>query len=111
LRQRKSTSWLSTCLFSCTEKRLHPPVPPSKAVEPECEIQQSLLYCMRHEMAVGDATPAHKVALFSKPLRRTWAKHYAETYPDLRWSRDVMEKFAEIRAAAERRRRQVCDFL
>lgn len=80
-------------------------------MEPECEIQQSLLYCMRHEMAIGDATPAHKVALFSKPLRRTWAKHYAETYPDLRWSRDVMEKFAEIRAAAERRRRQVCDFL
>ena len=93
--------------MSCTEFPLQLQIPQAAAIMPCCEIGQSLLYCMRHEMAIGDATPAHTTPLFSKPLRRAWAKHYAETYPDLRWSRIMKEKFAALKEAAARRRLQV----
>ena len=82
---------------------LPPPLPRTKAVEPECDIGQSLLYCMRHDMALGDATPVMG-DLFSPQLRRLWAKAQATKFPDLLWSRDIMDRFA---ARAERRRQQV----
>lgn len=97
----------------CSVEPLLPEVEGSRAVEPRCEIGQSLLYCMKHPMEPGDATPAHERPLFEKKLRRKWAEHIAELYPDLLWSQNVMQRVAAMkearREAAERKRLQVKD--
>ncbi|BDA49308.1 probable histone-lysine N-methyltransferase, H3 lysine-36 and H4 lysine-20 specific isoform at N-terminal half [Coccomyxa sp. Obi] len=89
---------------------LPPPLEKSRAIEPACEIGQSLLYCLNHPMKVDDATPEHVRPLFTRALKRSWVKKCAERYPELAWSKTVMQKFAEVakarQEAAERKRLQ-----
>ena len=90
---------------------LPPPMERTRAVEPACEIGQSLLYCSKHPMKIDDATPEHTRPLFTKALKRSWVKKCAQRYPELAWSKIIMEKVAERakarQEAAERQRLQV----
>ena len=50
----------------------------------ECNLDGSLLYCVRHLMM--DGSPLHNTALFRPDLLIAWVRHYAHKYADQTWA-------------------------
>jgi hypothetical protein len=77
---------------------LPPPMEPTAAVEPDCEIQQSVLYCQKHEIIAPAATPEHTKRQFHATLLRGWKLQMAKRYPRLQWSRGIRRKDEQRKA-------------
>ena len=49
----------------------------------EAEVDRSLVYCMKHNIADDDHTPCHKRPVFHPDLVQRWHEAYADKFPDL----------------------------
>ena len=70
----------------------------------ECNLDGSLLFCMRHLMV--DGSPLHKTALFRPDLLIAWVRHYAHKYADQTWAAALLRKARAGGPGGSMRRRQ-----
>lgn len=69
------------------------------AVEPDCHLQQAVLYCHKHKINPKTATPDHRPQLFAKKLVWAWQRKTAEHYRDLEWANRILAEVEERRRA------------